>query len=146
VKTFHQESRRNAVGGGLGLDNYLFLNGSRSYGIFGVRADAEDARGAEFDHVGFAMRAGVRHPFSILEGAHRFEFDYAFRLRDYQNITPSIGAKRNDLIHTARFRLARSITRHTEVRLDYEYTHSDSNLPSIDYRQNVVGMSFALDL
>jgi Flp pilus assembly protein TadD len=146
VKTFHEESSRDAVQGTLGLDNLLFLNGSRSYGIFSVRAETEDAKGDEFDYLGFAMRAGVRHPFSIAEGEYRFEFDYAFRLRDYENITPSIGTERDDRTHTARFRLARNLTRHTEVRLDYEYTDSDSNLPSIDYRQNVVGMSFALDL
>jgi tetratricopeptide (TPR) repeat protein len=146
VKTFHEESSRDAVQGAVGIDNFLFLNGSRSYGVLGVRTETEDARGDEFDYLGFAMQAGVRHPFSIAEAGYRFEFDYAFRLRDYQNITPSIGTERDDRTHTARLRLARNLTRHTEVRLDYEYTDSDSNLPSIDYRQNVVGMSFALDL
>jgi Tfp pilus assembly protein PilF len=148
VKKFHDDAPRNATGGGFTFDNFLFLDGFQSYGILGVGFDGDDAKGAEFDFLGLAARVGLRHPFvlNLLGENHlRLELDYAFRLRDYRNITPSIGAKRHDKLHVARFRLARRISEHTEVRLDYEHTTSDSNLPSIDYGQNLVGMSFAFD-
>ena len=49
-------------------------------------------------------------------------------------------------MHAGRFRLGRKLTERTEIRLDYDLVASDSNLPSIDYLQNVVTLSFGFAL
>ena len=149
MKKFHDDEPRDALNGGFTLDNFVFfLDGFQSYAILGVGFDGENAKGPEFDFLGTAARVGLRHPFSLNllgEGHYRLELDYAFRLRNYRNITPSIDAVRKDRVHVARFCLARRISEHTEVRLAYEHTTSVSNLPSMDYPENVAGMSFAFD-
>ena len=46
----------------------------------------------------------------------------------------------------ARARLGHSIVKDIWLRLEYEYTLSDSNLPSVDYRQNVVALTATFSL
>jgi tetratricopeptide (TPR) repeat protein len=142
----HTDSRRNSIQGAIGTDHFFFLGDGGDYALLGMAFQSEDADGAEFDYLGFTARTGFRKPFRFLGGEFRAGIDYRFRLRDYTSATPSIGEKRHDRVHAARFHLARRLNEFTEVRLDYDLVGSNSNLPSIDYLQNAVTLSLGFAL
>lgn len=146
ARNFGFNPRRDALNGAAGMDHFFFLPDGRGYTFASISVEGEDASGPEFDFVGFQLRGGVRLPFSLLGGAYRAEGDYRFGLRDFTNPTPSIGTERADRVHAFRFRLVRTLTEWAELRVDYDHARSSSNLPSIDYRQNVVAGSFAFSL
>jgi tetratricopeptide (TPR) repeat protein len=142
----HEDSRRSSIQGAIGTDQFFFIGDGGTYALLGLSFETEDAEGAEFDYLGFSGRTGLRRPFKLLGRNYRAEIDYRFQLRNYTNVTPSIGSKRRDRVHGGRFRLARKLTERTEVRFDYDLVGSDSNLPSIDYLQNVVTLSLGFAL
>jgi tetratricopeptide (TPR) repeat protein len=146
ARNFGFNGRRDAFQGAAGMDHFFFLPDGRAYIFASISIEGENANGPEFDFVGFQLRTGVRYPFSLLGGAYRAEGSYRFGLRDFTNPTPSIGTERADRVHTGRIRLVRRLTEWAELRFDYEHVRSVSNLPSIDYQQNVVGGSFAFSL
>jgi tetratricopeptide (TPR) repeat protein len=142
----HEDSRRSSIQGAIGTDQFFFIGDGGTYALLGLSFETEDAEGAEFDYLGFSGRTGIRRPFKLLGGNYRAEIDYRFQLRNYTNVTPSIGSKRRDRVHAGRFRLVRNLTEEIEMHLDYDLVGSDSNLPSIDYLQNVVTLSIGFAL
>ncbi len=128
-----------------GLQNFFQLPDGRIRANAGLRFEAEDARGAEFDYLGFSLGGGLRVPFEW-RGEWSLDLAYRFRLRDYSNETPSIGKVRFDLGHGVGVGLMRRITRRVEAHLDYRFTGADSNLPSADYVDNTVGFALRVSL
>lgn len=128
-----------------GVQNFFRLPDSRLRAHAGLRFEAEDARGAQFDYLGFSLGGGVRIPFEW-RGEWSLDLAYRLRLRDYSNETPSIGEVRLDLDHGVGVGLMRRITRGVEAHLDYRFTGADSNLPSADYVDNTVGFALRVSL
>jgi tetratricopeptide (TPR) repeat protein len=151
VKSF-DDSLRDAVQSGFAADTYFFPQvlwepvPTGSFGTLGLGFQSEDAEGAEFDYTGVGLRAGIHLPFPVAGTEHALDFTYRFRWRDYANVTPSIGVTRLDAVHGTRLRLSRAVGAIARLRLDYEFTRSDSNLPSMDYDQNAVSLSLGFSL
>ena len=137
---------RDALQGAILWDNFIFFGESGTYLRIGARPQLEDARAPEFDYWGVSGVAALHVPFGTALGRALVDLSYRFQFRDYQSVTPSIGEKRDDRIHVARARLEHSIVKDIRLRLEYEYTLSDSNLPSVDYRQNVVALTATFSL
>jgi tetratricopeptide (TPR) repeat protein len=137
---------RDALQGAILWDGFIFFGESGTYLWLGAYPKLEDARAPELDYRGVACRAQLRIPFGTPLGRARLDLGYGFQLRDYQNVTPSIGEKRDDRIHLARARLGHTIVKNVWLQLEYEYTRSKSNLPSMDYRQNVVALTATFSL
>jgi tetratricopeptide (TPR) repeat protein len=151
AKSF-DDSRRDALQSGVAADAYFFPQvlaewvPGGSFATLGLGFQSEDADGAEFDYAGFGLRSGLHLPFPLGGTEHALDLSYQLRWRDYENPTPSIGVPRLDGVHGVRLRLARRIHGIAWLRLDYEFTRSASNLPSMDYDQNAVGASLAFSL
>jgi tetratricopeptide (TPR) repeat protein len=128
-----------------GVENFFLLADRKIRMNAGLRFEAEDARGAEFDHLGFSLGGGLHVPFEW-RGEWALDLAWRLRLRDYSNQTPSIGEARLDLDHGVGVALVRRITRHVEARLDYRFTGADSNLPAADYLDNTAGLTFRVSL
>lgn len=151
VKSF-DDSARDALQSGFAFDGYVFPNliSERfpvgSYGVLGLGFQHEDADAAEYDFLGLSLRTGLHLPFSIASVGHELDLSYRLRWQDYSHLTPSIGRKRLDEIHTTRLRLSRDLGETLKLRLEYRFVHSDSNLPAVDYDQNTLslGLAFAL--
>jgi Tfp pilus assembly protein PilF len=137
-------SRRDAEHHDFGFDGFLFFRGARGYASLGYRVIDEDASGPEFDYLGHRTRVGVRVPLPVVREAAAI-LGYEFSLRDYDEITPSIGRRRDDRRHSVRLGLEKVLRNGILARFDYEFVESESNLPSVDFTQNVVGMSLAFD-
>jgi tetratricopeptide (TPR) repeat protein len=141
-----EDTDRDALQGAILWDNFIFFGEGGTYLWLGVRPELEDARAPEFDYRGVSGIARLRVPFGTPLGRAMLDLSYRFHLRDYQNVTPSIGEKRDDRIHVARARLRHTIVKNVWLRLEYEYTRSESNLPSVDYRQNLVALTATFSL
>jgi tetratricopeptide (TPR) repeat protein len=137
---------RDAHHASAGVEN-LFRFGDRRivHANAGLRFEAEDARGAEFDWLGGSLGAGLRVPFEW-RGEWAFDLAGRLRLRDYTHATPSIGKARLDLDHGIGVGLVRRITRRVEARLGYRFGGAVSNLPSADYVDNTVGLTLRASL
>jgi tetratricopeptide (TPR) repeat protein len=139
------QSARDSDRKRLGIANYLFVQdwGRLSFGYH--RLD-ENADGPEFDYDGYELSLGLQAFFSISDRELELDTVFEYLDRDYDNITPSIGRKRDDRRKTLRIGVARGLDGVGEVRLDWERIDADSNLPSADYRQNVIRLSVGVDL
>jgi tetratricopeptide (TPR) repeat protein len=136
--------RRDAEHHDGGFDAYVFFGNAQGYVTAGYRVTGEDADGSEFDFLGHSARVGVRTPLPLLDGAFA-GLRYEYTIRDYDEVTPSIGSRRDDRRHTVRLGLEKRIRNGMIAKLDYEFAESNSNLPSVDYTQNTVGMSLDFD-
>lgn len=141
-KNFHDNPGRDAHQSGVGMDHFVFFQGNKAYASFGYRRENENADRAEFDYTGNAVRAGWHAPWPGIGPDGTIDLSYRYTTRDYDNITPSIGRKRDDDRHSFGIVLARRVTESLLGRLRYQYTSADSNLQSADYDQNVVSLTF----
>ncbi len=151
VKSF-EDSARDALQSGLGVDGYFFPNQVSerfpvgSYAAVGLGFQHEDAAAAEYDFTGFGLRVGLHLPFALGSVGHEVDVSYRLRWQDYAHRTPAIGQERLDAIHTTRLRLSRDLGELLKLRLEYQFLRSTSNLPTVDYDQNTLslGLAFAL--
>ncbi|UCD11521.1 MAG: DUF560 domain-containing protein [Nitrospinaceae bacterium] len=134
-KDFDTESRRDADQHSIGMTQFLFFMDSKAYLSGSYRLASEDARGAEFDYLANILRAALKvpGPFETLLNA-----SYEFNYRNYDHTTPSIGKEREDKINTLKAGLSKKLTEPFDLGFNYQYTNNDSNLPSVDYSENIV--------
>jgi hypothetical protein len=146
LKEFDEEPDRDAFQASFGAENFFFFRQNRAWVQLGFALEHENADASRYDHDGIALRTGLHLPFRMFAAEHELDVVYRLRVRDYEGVTPSIARERDDRIHTARVRVSRRLSRSSEVRLEYEYENSDSNLPSADYRQNNILLSIGFEL
>jgi tetratricopeptide (TPR) repeat protein len=144
-KDFDEDNDRDGDQHALALDNFWFLcDGSASLSL-GYRLQQEDTHGAEYDYFGNLVNARFKTPLSIKS----FEFDgvlfFQYQSRDYDNITVSIGKKRNDNRYNAALGLGKDLNEFVRAQIDYQYFNSDSNLPDADYDEHIVTVSIGID-
>ncbi|MCH8157122.1 MAG: DUF560 domain-containing protein, partial [Nitrospinae bacterium] len=134
---------RDAANHSFGFNHFIFFNQNKAYVLFGYRLEGENAEGAEFDYTGHRLTAGIQLPVCW---DMKVKLSYNFALKDYDNVTSSIGEERLDKKNTLRFLLSRKFLDHFEAKIDYQHIISDSNLASVDFTQNVlkleVGFSY----
>lgn len=141
-KDFATSPARNANRNSVSAGTYLLLNGLRSYLSFGARYEHESARAAEFTYSGYRLRTEFTRRISLASRRLTVKARLSYETRDYVGITPSIGAPRND----DRYQLEAT----TEVPLGkrltgiFGFRHSDnrSNLPVVDFGENVFSVRF----
>lgn len=143
-KNFDTSPLRDARNNSFGGDVYVFLNGVKSYLVGGYERERENAFGDEFDYHAdnFRARFAQRFPF----GAGDAELSVGYRLddRNYDNVTPSILAVRDDKRQRFEVDLELPITGHAFARLEYEHGDYKSNLPSADFKQDLAGVRLGL--
>jgi tetratricopeptide (TPR) repeat protein len=144
-KDFRTDAERDAHHASLGVESFFSLPDRRPRLRAGLSFEAEDARGDEYDYLGFALGTGVRVPFTW-RGEWTLDLGYRLKLRDYTHETASIGETRLDWDHGAVLGLSRKLGRHLELRTDYRLTNAVSNLPSADYLDHTVGMRLRASL
>jgi len=137
-RIFADQDARDGVRNALVLENLFFLFERRFTGVLNWRLEGQDTNAPEFEFLGNVLRAEIRGPIRVRSYEARFEIGYEFLDRNYENITPSIGEKREDRRHAFRMRLRAPIVRHVDGVFDYTHIESHSNLPSQEYDENIV--------
>ena len=136
-KQFASNASRDATADGFSSDAYVFLNGLRTYLVFGYRHDAEDAIDNQLDYAG--QRLSLQLSQRLTTGAREPTFKTALRYetRDYDNTTLSIGAPRADDRFQLELSLDVPLSERAVLRLAYRHADNSSNLPSVDFAEEV---------
>lgn len=141
-KDFADNPARNAATDSFSSDAYVFVNGLKTYLVFGHRYDDEDARAAELDYTG--QRFGVQLSQRFSAGAREITLRAHLRAesRDYRSVTPSLGEVRRDdrreLGAVADIPLGPRVL----ARIGVRRADNESNLAGVDFAETVVSISF----
>lgn len=141
-KSFAGNPGRAATADAWSSDAYVFLNGLTTYLVFSYRADREDARDGQFDYSGDRLRMQLTRRF--MAGSRRLTFKAGLRFegRDYGNVTPTIGEPRRDDRYEFETSAELPLTRRVKTNIAYKRADNRSNLPSVDFAENVVSVGF----
>jgi lipopolysaccharide assembly outer membrane protein LptD (OstA) len=112
----------------------------------GYKLARETAVGPEYDFWGHYFDAGVKVKLPMPGVEPTFRASYRYYKKDFSNITPSIGVKRDDKRHDIKTSVEVPIVGNLSGKLQYEYIKSISNLPSVDYPENRVTFSLGWSL
>jgi len=138
-KTLEQRSGRDATSHGLETDAYYFWRGLRRYFNLGYAYKTENSRANRFDFKGHTIKLRAVQRFQLGANLSTLEGGLRYEQRDYQSITPSIGENRFDDRIKIFVRLDYAMTQRLTWRFYTEYSDYQSNLPSADYDQTVLG-------
>ncbi len=142
VKTdFFTDNTRDGNNISIGFDQYLFFMENKAYGFVSYRFYDEDTESSEFDYIGNLISGGVNLPGPFKTA---LQLSYSYNLEDYKNNTESIGEERRDEKQTVRFTLTRQILELLSFNLDYQHNMTNSNLLSVDSKQNLLTLKLNL--
>ena len=140
-KDFAADNGRDADQHSVSFDTYYIAN-ERSFTSLSFRIEDEDTDDAQFDYQGIYATMGFNTSMDIIATySTKFRFSYQYFLRDYENITPSIGRDRRDQRHTVSLGVRQPFSRYFAALLNYQYIDADSNLRTADFGENIVSMS-----
>jgi hypothetical protein len=137
---FFSDNPRDSINLSIGFDQYLFFMENKAYGFLSYRYSDEDTAGSEFDYAGNFINVGAN--FSILNKV-QLQVSYLYNLLEYRNDTASIGKKRRDEKQTARLLISKQVLETLNFSFDYQYNINNSNLLSVDSRQNLMTMKIS---
>ena len=137
-KAFEQREDRDATVHMGELDGYFFLDGASRYLLLGYRFENEDTNAPQFDFDGHNFKVRYSHEFELAAQQLEFNAGWRYEQRNYSNITPSIGVKRDDDRHRLRAGLELFLTNRLTAGVEYQYRDYSSNLPAADYNENRV--------
>lgn len=145
-KDFDNRVDRDAETHAGGADFYYFIDGVRTYLVFGYKYKNEDAVDPQFDFNAHNLKVQFSQRFPIGERNLKLKVRWRYETRDYTSITPSINAQRDDDRHRLEIELEIPITDRIFVLAEYEYSDFSSNLPSADYTQSFAGLRVGIRL
>lgn len=136
-KGFDGRPERDATVNKGGADLYYFLDGVKRYIQTGYNYEDVDAVGPEFDHGAHNLKLRYIQRIPIRGRDGKFEAGWRYENRDYDNITPSINAVRDDERHRFQAEFELPITDNIYSKLELEHATNSSNLPSADFNRNI---------
>jgi hypothetical protein len=145
-KDFAADEERAATTSSLSSDAYVFVNGLKTYLVFGHRYDDEDAAAAELDYT------GQRLAFQISQRFRAGTRDITLRTylrgesRDYRAVTASIGTPRRDDRGEIEVLAEIPVGQRVLTRIGIKRADNESNLPSVDFAETVVSVEFTATL
>jgi Flp pilus assembly protein TadD len=108
------------------------------------RPEWQDAMADRFDYLENALQLRADTDLPLGSRSLGMSVYYRYQHRDYDNEEPSIGEPRRDRRHTAGLSLLFPITRRVDAIADYLHIASGSNVPALDYDENVLTLRLEL--
>lgn len=136
------DAGRNGANNSLGGDAFYFFQDNKAFFQLGYRLENENTSSSEYDYLGHIFTAAAQSP-TPLETKTRLAYKYHFK--DYDNITESISSEREDKKQTINLTVTRVIVENFQLKFDYQYIDSDSNLSSSEYVENIVFLGVTAD-
>jgi hypothetical protein len=145
-KDFTTDPGRNATASSWSSDAYVFVNGLKTYLVFGHRYDDEDAGDAEFDYTG--QRLGIQLSQRFPASAREITLRTYLRAesRDYRDVTASVGAPRRDDRRELEVLAEIPVGQRVLARIGIKRADNESNLPSVDFAETVISVEFTATL
>lgn len=134
-KDFEVADGRDADSHSAGLSAFRFFMDSKAYVNVAARYDIEDTVDPVFDYDGFQAETTLQLP---LDNDGRVRFGYGYRERNYDNVTPSIGEKREERRSVLHSEIEVPLIGGLGLEAEYRYTDRNSNFPATDYNEHLV--------
>lgn len=144
-KTFAGNPERDAEAASLSSDAYVFLNGLTTYMVFGHRYNDEDALDNQFDYSGHELKLQLNRRFEAGSRTLTFKTYLRYETRDYSNPTLSIGERRRDDRYQLEALAELPLGEHVLATFGYKHADNQSNLPNLDFAENVYSVEFSAD-
>lgn len=135
------DAKDNEVGGQL----TWFLNKNRQYVQLRYTRENSDAFGPQFDYNADKIRAAYTQRIKVNDKDLRARLSWSYDMRDYENVTPSIGVNREDDRQRFGIDLRYPIWGNVDINADYQRAKYESNLPSADYNRDRVRVGLTYD-
>lgn len=145
-KAFEDNTARDAVAHAASADVYLFLNGLTTYLTLGARLADEQAEAREFDYLGAQVSAQITHKVALLDTKLQLKGRLRYEARDYRHVTPAIGQERDEDRYRFDLAVAVPLGDRFTATAQYEHANNQSNLPSVDFAEDVFSVRLDLSL
>jgi hypothetical protein len=143
-ETFLTDRKRDAKHSQPGLQLFYFFNHAHSFVLLGANYQREKTVGPEFTYKGYALDASISLPFKLLKKTGKIKAEYGWISRDYDNITPSIGANRFDRSSTYKLSAEVPLFRKLSLGLEARHVSRSSNLRFANLDENTAGADLIL--
>lgn len=142
-KNFVVDPGRDGDNNAVGADLFIIMDDGERSASLGARIESENTQADEFDYDGFAVSASFSTPVRLLGRDEHFRARYHYLKKNFDSITPAIGELRVDKRHALRLDYEVPVWKQVAARLRFQYTSSQSNLPSADYNASVLELTLA---
>jgi hypothetical protein len=136
-KAFDGNQLRDARNDAVSADAFVFLNGLKTYLVFGYKHNIEDAEDAQFDYRGSQLSAQLSHNVPVAGIDVRLRSRVRYEDRRYDEVTPAIGRKRDDERYRLDLSLAVPLGERLTATAAYEWADNRSNLTAVDFNEQV---------
>lgn len=143
-KSFDDFAQRDADTEGLSLDAFWFFNQGRSSIVLGYAFDEEQTRDPAFSYDADTLRLRYSQRFELIGKDTELRLGTRWQDRNYQAVTPGLGARRDDRQHITEAALEMSLTENLATTVQLERGDFQSNLGSADYTENRASVSVKL--
>ena len=140
-KRFAVLTNRDAKNQRGGLDGFYFFAKSKGFVSLGAHVERENAVDAQLDYDGYALNAGLQVPLKLTGKGGKLNLSYAYRVRNYDNITLSLGQKRREDRSIFRAQAESPLFGGLSLGLMYQYTDRNSNFLFSNYTENLATSS-----
>ncbi|MDX1498886.1 MAG: hypothetical protein R3176_03250 [Woeseiaceae bacterium] len=140
-KEFDVLSSRNADNEALRGDVYLLLRGMDRYLALGLQSAEEDAVSAEYDYASTLVSLAYGHKVAIAGKPLKLKAQLSRLVRDYDNVTESIGEVRRDERTRSSLTATLEMSKSFMLEGKVERMASSSNLPAADLEKTVYGIA-----
>ncbi len=143
-ETFLTDRTRDAKHYRPGLQIFYFFNHSKSFVLLGGNLQREKTVGPEFIYRGYDVSASLNVPLKLLKRTGKFKAEFERTNRDYDNITPSIGAKRFDRSSTYTLGAEMPLIKKLSLGLELKHISRKSNLDVSNIDDNAASVDLIL--
>ena len=116
-KNFFEDEPRDGVNHVFTFNQFVFFLDNRAYALLGYTLNRENVSNAELDYVGNLLNITFQLPLWFKSKIH---ISYKYNLRNYNNITSSIGENRRDEKQTVKMLIKKEILKNMILKLEYE--------------------------
>jgi hypothetical protein len=144
-KDFDEQNTRDADTHSGAADVYYFIDGTNTYLIVGYKYKDEDTKDAQFDYDSHTAKIKFVKKIALGDYLTKLKAGWRFESRDYSSVTGSIGEKRDDIRRQYNVEWEIPFTSQLSGVLEYTHSINSSNLPSVDYSQDLISASIAYE-
>ncbi|MCU4677076.1 hypothetical protein N7931_15690 [Catenovulum sp. 2E275] len=128
-------SSRNSIGKGYSADYFLFENQAKSFFSISIHTDKQSADSTQFNYYEQGINTKMSHQFDRFSLPQKIQLSVSYWHRDYTEITPLIGRKRDDKKQGAELSWFINLNEYITLHNKLEYADYHSNLNTADYHE-----------
>lgn len=125
------------------IETFFFFDHYRSFINMSASVEDERAFDPQLDYGGYKFGVSVGLAINKPVKGSALNLETAWRDRDYDNLTTSIGMKRKDESLTVGIGLETPVNDTMKFLTSYKYVDHSSNLPVSDYDEQTISVEFS---